>query len=195
MTGRDIDIAGRLDFLRRAEKLKDTLRSAYTSSGRQESVAEHSWRLTLLIMAFADQVGDIDLLKLLKICILHDLGEAIDGDIPAPEQQVGAPKNDKERRDYLSLVEPLPAALRDEFVALWDEYDTGATAEARVAKAFDKIETILQHNQGENPDDFDYDFNLGYGRAHTDRVEIVARIRALLDIETGARAGRQGSGA
>lgn len=182
------DIASRLVFLREAERLKDTLRSAYTTSGRTESVADHTWRLTLLAITFADQIPDIDLLRLLKICILHDLGEAIDGDIPAPAQDVAASKSGKERRDFLSLVAPLPDDVRSEFVSLWDEYETAVSAEARVAKALDKLETILQHNQGTNPDDFDYRFNLGYGKKHTDRVPLAVKIRELLDAETESRA-------
>ena len=182
------DIASRLRFLREAERLKDTLRSAYTTSGRTESVADHSWRLCLLAMTFAEQLPDVDMLKLMKMCVLHDLGEAIDGDIPAPEQDAMAPKSEKERNDFLSLLAPLPDPVRAEFLSLWDEYENGESAEARVAKALDKVETILQHNQGTNPDDFDYAFNIDYGRAHTDNVPIAARIRELLDVETAKHA-------
>ena len=182
------DISSRLDFLREAEQLKDTLRTAYTTSGRTESVAEHTWRLTLLVITFADQLPDVNLLKLLKICILHDLGEAVDGDIAAPLQGASGAKAEKERRDFLSLVEPLPEAVRSEFVSLWDEYEDGASPEARAAKALDKLETILQHNQGSNPRDFDYEFNLEYGKVHTDKVPIAALVRDLLDAETAAKA-------
>ena len=184
----NFDIASRLDFLRQAERLKDTLRSAYTTTGRTESVAEHTWRLTLLVITFADALPDIDVLKLLKICILHDLGEAVDGDIPAPLQSASASKSVKERDDFLSLVEALPEELRAEFVSLWDEYEAGDSTEARAAKALDKVETILQHIQGRNPEGFDYDFNLEYGKAYTSKVPIAAAIRELLDIETKARA-------
>lgn len=183
------DITSRLQFLREAERLKDTLRSAYTTSGRTESVADHSWRLTLLAMTFSDQLPDVDLLRLLKICVLHDLGEAIDGDIPAPEQDTVAPKSDKERNDFLYLITPLPDLLKSEFLSLWDEYEDGVSDEAKVAKALDKVETILQHNQGANPEDFDYAFNLGYGKVHTDGVPIAAALRELLDVETEEKAG------
>ena len=186
-------ISSRLGFLREAERLKDTLRSAYTTSGRTESVAEHTWRLTLLAITFADELPDVDLLKLLKICILHDLGEAIDGDIPAPLQSSAATKSGKERDDFISLVDPLPEQLKSEFVSLWDEYEQGNSPEARAAKALDKLETILQHNQGLNPEDFDYEFNLEYGKVHTNKVPIAAVIRDLLDVETMAKAQRDAS--
>ena len=76
-------IKGRLEFLRETEKLKDVLRSAHTSSGRTESTAEHSWRLCLMAIVFEDQLAEPDMLKILKMCVIHDLGKAINGDIPA----------------------------------------------------------------------------------------------------------------
>ena len=180
-------LEGRLEFLRQAEQLKDTLRSGYTSSGRTESVADHSWRLCLLVITFADLLGDVDILKLLKICILHDLGEAVDGDIPAPEQIGAASKSDKEREDFLSLCDSLPEAVRSEFLSIWDDYEYVRTPEAETAKALDKLETILQHNQGRNPADFDYGFNLDYGRKYTDAIAIAAELRESLDADTRRR--------
>ncbi len=75
-------------------------------------------------------------------------------------------------------------------VALWDEYEAAATPEAKIAKALDKLETILQHNQGANPPDFDYVFNLPYGKKFTDAVPLAAGIRAILDADTRRNAGR-----
>ena len=81
------DLSGSLIFLKEAEQLKDTLRTAHTSKGRRESVAEHTWRLCLMAIVLEPEIGPIDMVKLLKICILHDLGEAIGGDIPAISQK------------------------------------------------------------------------------------------------------------
>ena len=72
-------------------------------------------------------------------------------------------------------------------------YERGESHEARIAKALDKLETILRHNQGSNPDDFDYAFNIDYGKAHTNKVPIAAQIRQLLDTETKANAKKQAS--
>ena len=167
------ELAGVLDFLRGAERLKSTTRTGYTSTGQQESVAEHTWRLCLMAMVLRSEFPDVDFAKLVKICIIHDLGEAIHGDVSAPEQArrsasgVNTGKAEDERRDLLELLSPLPPRLRDEIAALWDEYEAAASPEAKLAKALDKLETIMQHNQGLNPADFDYRFNLGYGRRHT----------------------------
>jgi putative hydrolases of HD superfamily len=188
------EVAGLLDFLRAAESLKTVTRSAYTSQGHPESVAEHTWRLSLMALLIAPEFPDVDFARLIKICLVHDLGEAIGGDIPAPEQArrrdagaVGGKAAD-ERRDLVTLLEPLPEPRRDEILGLWDEYEAAQSPEARLAKALDKLETILQHTQGLNPPDFDYRFNLAYAREHTERPPLIAQLRAILDRATEERA-------
>ncbi len=183
------DLGGIVDFLRAAESLKTATRSGWTSAGERESVAEHTWRLCLMALVLHPSFPGVDFARLVKICIVHDLGEAIGGDVPAPEQaRRGGSKAADERRDLLQLLAPLPGPLRDEITALWDEYEEARTPEARLAKALDKLETILQHTQGRNPADFDYRFNLSYGRAFTAEPPLVAELRAMLDAETERRA-------
>jgi putative hydrolase of HD superfamily len=183
----DIDkIKGRLTFLREAEKLKDVLRSAHTSSGRTESTAEHSWRLCLMAIVFADQLADLDVLKILKMCVIHDLGEAINGDIPAVSKAAFPDKSEQERNDLLLLTSALDEGLKTEILALWDDYENARSAEAKAVKALDKLETILQHNQGKNPADFDYAFNLAYGKKYTDSDPLFEQLRSLLDEDTQA---------
>jgi putative hydrolase of HD superfamily len=184
------ELAGVLDFLRASERLKATHRSAYTSEGELESVAEHTWRLCLMALVVAPEFPMVDFAKLVKICLVHDLGEAIGGDVPAPEQArrraagVATGKGWDERRDLLTLLQPLPSRTQDEIVALWDEYEAAQTPEAKLAKALDKLETIMQHTQGKNPSGFDYRFNLAYGREHTAADPLIAAVRAVLDAET-----------
>ncbi|MBX2821975.1 MAG: HD domain-containing protein [Rhodothermaceae bacterium] len=187
------EITGILEFLRRAEQLKDTIRTGHTSKGRQESVAEHTWRLCLMAMVFSNEFPNVDFERLIKICIIHDLGEAIRGDIPAPEQVGHESKADQERNDLLELLAPLPDTMRTEIEGLWDEYETASSSEARLAKALDKLETILQHNQGENPADFDYRFNLDYGKNYTSYDPLIVEIRTILDQETEQHAINQES--
>lgn len=189
------ELAGIVEFLRAAERLKTVTRSAWTSRGEPESVAEHSWRVTLLALLLAGEFPGLDVARLLRICIVHDLGEAIGGDVPAPEQErrlaagESTGKGADERRDLVTLLAPLPPRLREDILALWDEYEAAETPEARLAKATDKLETILQHVQGSNPADFDYRFNLGYGREHTASPPLIAELRRMLDAATEARAG------
>src|SRR3954468_13009683 len=139
---RSEDIDGLLAFLRAAERLKVTHRSGYTSAGNPESVAEHTWRLCLMAMLVQPSIPEVDFARLIKICIVHDLGEAIGGDIPAPEQARRAAagsgsKSADERRDLATLVAPLPAPQQTQILQLWDEYEAAASSEARLAKALD----------------------------------------------------------
>ena len=189
----EAELAGLLEFLRNAERLKTITRSAYTSTGHQESVAEHTWRVALMATLLAPQFPDVDGSRLVRMCLVHDLGEAIGGDIPAPEQarrlaEGAGGKSADERRDLLTLIEPLQASLRDDITSLWDEYEAAQTPTARLAKAIDKLETILQHTQGLNPPAFDYRFNLEYGRQHTASPPLIAAIREVLDRATEDRA-------
>ena len=186
-------ILSRLSFLKAAGHLKDTLRSAYTPGGSPESSAEHSWRLVLWLMVFGDQLPDqVDRLKLMKMAVLHDLGEAITGDTPAPLQRPDQNKHSEERAAWEQLLAPLPAAMRDEFLALWLEYEAAQSLEAKLVKGFDKLETMVTHNQGANPADFDYAWNLGYGVKHTQDGGLLQAIRALVDEETRAHAVGRG---
>ncbi len=173
-----------LDFLRGAERLKDTLRSGYTTQGRPESTAEHTWRLCLMAMLFAGEYPEIDAHRVLKMCVIHDLGEALHGDIPAIHQDPTVDKAIEERSHLLELLAPLPTHKQSELLALWDEYNAAATPEARLAKALDKLETVIQHTQGRNPPDFDYAFNLGYARQYTDYDAFTRRLRAIIDADT-----------
>lgn len=184
------ELEGILTFLRSAERLKTITRSGWTSAGQQESVAEHTWRLCLMAMVLYDGAPDIDLARLLKMCLIHDLGEAIRGDVPAPAQTADVHKAGQERADLLQLVGSLPDVTQRDIIGLWDEYERAASPEARRAKGLDKLETILQHTQGDNPADFDYAFNLGYGRRYTGADPVLAALRARLDEET-ARLARE----
>ncbi|MBB5220721.1 putative hydrolase of HD superfamily [Amaricoccus macauensis] len=178
----DTDTGRYLAFFRATEALKDTLRSGHTRGGRPESTAEHSWRLCLMAFTLADALPGIDIGRLIERLIIHDLGEAISGDVPAPAQQDD--KTADERRDLLALIAPLPEPTRIRLLARWDEYNAVATPEARLAKGLDRLETVLQHTQGANPPDFDYAFNLAYGRDHTDAHPLLAALRAPVDAET-----------
>jgi len=182
------DLDAYLAFFRRAEALKDTLRNSWTAGGRRESTAEHSWRLGLMAIALQDELPGIDHARLLRMLVLHDLGEALNGDVPAPLQGPG--KTSGERADLLALLAGLPDPTSRRILDLWDEYNAVATPEARIAKGLDRLETVLQHVQGANPADFDYAFNLGYGQTHTAAHPLIEALRKPVDAETARRAGR-----
>lgn len=178
------ELNGILAFLRSAEQLKNTYRSSHTSTGRTESVAEHTWRLCLMALILETYFPEVDMSRVIKICIVHDLGEIINGDIPAPDQSNTEGKSQNERNDFLELISSLPEHLRSELLELWDEYENASSKEAKIAKAFDKLETIIQHNQGINSAEFDYSFNLNYGKEYTSIHPVISSIRKILDEET-----------
>ncbi|WP_269582811.1 HD domain-containing protein [Roseibium sp. Sym1] len=177
-------LTGILDFLQACEQLKDTLRSGATRKGRPESTAEHSWRLALMILLFERDLKGLDVPKLLKLSLVHDLGEAISGDVPAPHQTPGDDRAARERRDFQTLCTPLPLDLAAELLALFDEYNAAESLEAQLAKAFDKLETMLQHLLMPTRDAIFYDFNLGYGRDRTDCSPLTRQIRDRVDVQT-----------
>lgn len=185
-------IEARLEFLREAERLKSVLRSAHTSTGRAESTAEHSWRLCLMAITLADELPGLDMLKVVKMCVIHDLGEALRGDVPAIRADAHPDKSAHERADLLTLTRMLDAPLRDEILSLWDEYERAASQEAQAVKALDKLETILQHAQGENPPDFDYAFNLTYGSRYTSAAPLFRAVREIVDAQTRSRIDARG---
>jgi putative hydrolase of HD superfamily len=145
------------------------------------------------------QIPDYEQHRLIRKSHIHHLGEPNAGDNPAPEQARRRAAGETEgttaaeSRDLETLVAPLPTGLRDDLIALWDEYEAAVTPTARVAKALDKLETILQHTQGDNPPSFDYRFNLDYGRQHTNEPPLIATLRKLLDQATEDRAVASGN--
>lgn len=177
-------LPGILTFLRDSEQLKITYRSGHTSTGRNESVAEHTWRLCLMALILESHFPNVDITQVLRICIVHDLGEALRGDIPAPLQDNSINKLENERNDLLQLADSLPNDIKQKVVSLWDEYENASSVEAKLAKGLDKLETIIQHNQGNNPKDFDYAFNLGYGKEYTFDHPVISSLREILDEQT-----------
>lgn len=139
-----------LEVLTLAEKLKYELRHSWLSNGRQESVAEHTWRMSLMVVLlepYLDQ--EIDVARTLKMVIVHDLVEAEAGDIPAFEVKTLALKElkrQKELRAIENLREALGHGLGQHVYELWHEFEDKLTYEARVANALDKLELRLQHN-------------------------------------------------
>jgi len=152
-----------LDILSVAERLKCNTRHCYTSSGRHESVAEHSWRLALMAMLLAPEFPGADMDKVVRMCLIHDLGEAFTGDIPTFEKT----EADTKREDSLfsDWVQTLPEDVRGTFLALLEEMNALKTQEAKIYKALDKLEAVIQHNESDLSTwlPLEYDLQLTYG--------------------------------
>ena len=179
-----------LRFIREAERLKNVLRTAYTSEGRHESTAEHSWRLALLAAVLTGERPELDMQRVVLMCLIHDLGEAFDGDVPAIAQTAPGVKAASELAAMERLTRLLPPEAGATIREIWEEYEACQTPEARWVKALAKAETIIQHNQGANPAGFDYAFNLTYGSEYFDDGALLSDLRLLLDEETGRHVRR-----
>ena len=152
-----------LDTLHVAERLKDETRHCCTSGGRRESVAEHSWRITLMAYFLRDEFPEADMDKVMRMCLIHDLGECFTGDIPtfAKTQQ----DEEKEENLLFAWVASLPEPYRTEMRALYAEMAARETPEAKIYKALDNLEAVIQHNESDigTWEDHEYALNLTYG--------------------------------
>ena len=133
-----------LDVLLIAERLKDTTRHCYTSKGRHESVAEHSWMMTLMAYLMKDEFPEANMDKVIKMCIIHDLGEAFTGDIPTFEKTEADEQTEEEL--LYRWVQSLPNEQAKEMTSLYEEMGERKTIEAKIYKAIDGLEAIIQHN-------------------------------------------------
>lgn len=181
-------LEGTLDFLIQAGALKDTYRSGHTDSGRLESTAEHSWRLSLWVIALEPYLQGYDMALMMKMAALHDLGEAVTGDVPATQQQGDqSARQEAERQAVISLTTPLDTDLAESIQGVAAAYDRGESKEAALMKGLDKLETMLQHLTAEDPANFDYAFNLTYGVAWTRDNPLLIKLRERIDAMTSAR--------
>lgn len=152
-----------LEILSVAEKLKCNTRHSYTSSGRHESVAEHSWRIALMAMLIRPEFPEADMNKVIRMCLIHDLGEAFTGDIPAFDKTEA--DTEKEDAVFENWIHGLPEDIRGEFSALLTEMLAMETLEAKIYKALDKMEAVIQHDEADIATwlPLEYDLQLRYG--------------------------------
>ena len=167
-----------LEILHVAERLKCNTRHCDTSTGRRESVAEHSWRLCLFAMLLEQEpeFRSLDTGRVLRMCLIHDLGETFTGDIPAFSKS--AQDEGREQALYEDWIAQFPPANRAQFQALLAEMTALATPEAKLYKALDKLEAVIQHNEA-NLDSWlplEYDLQRTYGQ---EAVQFSPYLRAL----------------
>lgn len=133
-----------LEAMAVAVRLKDTTRHCYTEKGRHESVAEHCWMAALMAFFLQDEFPEADMDKLIRMCLIHDLGEAFTGDIPTFEK---TEENERTEEQLLrEWVAALPKVCRDEMTSLYDEMERRESLEAQIYKAIDNLEAVIQHN-------------------------------------------------
>ena len=165
-----------LEALHVAERLKDETRHCTTTKGAPENVASHSWRMALMAYFMTDEFPELDMNKVIKMCLIHDLGECFTGDIPTFRKTQA--DEDREASLLSNWVRSLPDPYASDMTALYAEMDALSSQEAKLYKSIDKLEAVIQHN--ESPistwEPHEYELNRTYA---TDIVQFSSYLKEL----------------
>ena len=176
-----------LEALSVAERLKDATRHCYTRNGRHESVAEHSWMMTLMAFLIKDEFPEADMDKVIRMCIIHDLGEAFTGDIPTFEK---TEENENTEEDLLyKWLKTLPEPQRIEMTSLFEEMKKRETTDAKIYKAIDSLEALIQHNISDLSTwiPMEYELNKTYADDKVAFSEYLTKLREEIRSDTLAK--------
>jgi len=182
-------IKGIMQVLKLAEKLKFEMRHSWLSNGRQESVAEHTWRVGLMAVLLEPYIEEkLDMAKLLKMIMIHDLVEAEAKDIPAFDTLYDAQRKEQKRLAEEKAMDDIRAMLAEEpgkeLQLLWQEFEAKGTFEAKVANALDKLEAQLQHNEASLETWLDIEKEMIYLlKSHTDFHPVLEELRQVIVAE------------
>ena len=178
-----------IKILNVAEKLKCNTRHCYTSSGRHESVAEHCWRTALMAMLLEKEFPQADMNKVIKMILIHDLGEAFTGDIPCFEKSSNDAK--KESRVLDDWVQTFPEPERTQWLELYAEMNALETQEAKIYKALDKMEAVIQHDESDLSTwlPLEYELQFKYGTENVQFSEYMKNLKAEIDKITQNKIG------
>ena len=172
-----------MDFLHVLENMKCNTRHGWTHTGRRESVAEHTFRVCCMALLLEDEFPELDMVRVLKMCLIHDWGEAVTGDIPS------FLKTERDESTELDAIHSLTARLPDmhgKLDALYAEMEERQTPEARFYKALDRLEAVIQHNEAPLSTwiELEKTLNLTYGVEDCAPFPFLAEVRKLSNEDT-----------
>ena len=178
-----------MDFLHVLENMKCNTRHGWTHTGRRESVAEHTFRGCCMALLLEDEFPELDMVRVLKMCLIHDWGEAVTGDIPS------FLKTDADEAAETDAVGGLTARLPDKkgkLDALFAELLALETPEAKLYKALDRIEAVIQHNEAplETWIELERTLNLEYGVEDCAAFPFMSELRELAAQDTREKLAR-----
>ncbi|MEM9858438.1 MAG: HD domain-containing protein [Bacteroidota bacterium] len=136
-----------LAFIQEVDKLKYIVRKTRLfDSARHENDAEHSWHLAMMALVLAEHSnGEIDMLRVLKMLLIHDIVEIDAGDTFLFDSVKDHENTDEELVAAERIFGLLPEEQRNEFISIWQEFEAGETADAKFAKSLDRFEPVLQN--------------------------------------------------
>ena len=170
-----------LKILNVAEKLKCNTRHCYTSSGRHESVAEHCWRTALMAMLLESEFPQADMNKVIKMILIHDLGEAFTGDIPCFNKTSKDKTNESNVLD--DWVKTFPEPEQKQWLELYAEMNALETQEAKIYKALDKMEAVIQHDESDLSTwiPLEYELQFKYGLENVQFSDYMKNLKTEID--------------
>jgi len=173
-----------LELTHLVNKLKDTTRHCYTPGGRKESVAEHTWRMTLMAFFLRDEFPEADMDKVIRMCLIHDLGEIFTGDIACFNKTDA--DEEKEKLLLTGWVKSLPEPYSSEMSLLYSEMEKLESTEAKIYKALDRIEAVISHNESDITtwEDNEYTLNQVYGKENAAFSPYLSKFREIIREET-----------
>lgn len=155
-------------FIKEIDKLKYILRKTKLfNSNRHENDAEHSWHLAMMTIILAEHANNpIDVLKVVKMLLIHDIVEIDAGDTFIYDTTKNHSNTEEELIAAKRIFGLLPAEQANELIALWQEFEEGLTEEAKFAKAMDRLEPLLQNtsNNGGTWAEFDVPYEKVYAK-------------------------------
>ncbi len=173
-----------IEFLTLVEPLKHRLRHAWGADGRQESVAEHTWRLCLMAELLREEFPDTDMNKVIAMGLVHDFGEAITGDIPSFYKTEA--HEAEEEKAVNALLARLPENLGGRMSDLFAEMEALVTPEAKLWKALDNMEAVLTHNEAPLSSwiELEYTENIRYGEENVAFSPWMQALKAELNADS-----------
>ena len=137
-----------MQFIIEIDKVKFVMRQNYLTDGsRRENDSEHSWHLAMMVVILSEYFKGADILKTVKMVLIHDLVEIYAGDTFAYDEQGYLDKDEREQAAADKLFALLPQDQAAEYRGLWDEFERMDTDEAIFAAAVDRIQPLLMNSE------------------------------------------------
>ena len=170
-----------LDILNVAGRLKTTTRHCYTEADRKESVADHTFRMALMAMLMESEFPDADMNKVIRMCLIHDLGEVFTGDIPSFYKN--SQDEDVEEDVLFNWVDTFPEPEREQWFALYEEMNALESEEAKIYKAIDRLEAVISHDESDLATwlPLEFDLNLTYGNENVTFSKYLTELKSEID--------------